>query len=137
MNIELDSLLPDIKMDGRQREDTEVDRSPPPSSPNLKKIEDNMVTMKQKTLSRRRMTSLLLLTMSVLTGLTCVLAWVLSVPDVRYLILLDAGTVHTSVYTYRFYSTGPGHVEVTEAICFVTWEYQHSKRIWRKQQSGL
>ena len=55
MNIELDSLLPDIKMDGRQREDTEVDRSPPPSSPHLKKIEDNMATLKQKTLSRWRM----------------------------------------------------------------------------------
>merc|ERR1711946_87947 len=52
--------------------------------------------------------------MSVLTGLTCVLAWVLRVPDVRYLILLDAGSVHTSVYTYRYYSTGPGHMEVTE-----------------------
>ena len=62
------------------------------------------------------MTSLLLLTMSVLTGLTCVLAWVLSVPDVRYLILLDAGSVHTSVYTYRFYSTGPGQVEVSETM---------------------
>ena len=61
-----------------------------------------MATMKQKTLSRWRMTSLLLLTMSILTGLTCVLAWVLSVPDVRYLILLDAGSVHTSVYTYRY-----------------------------------
>ena len=99
----------------QQREDTEVDRSPPPLSPHL--IEDNMVTMKQKTLSRWRMTTLLLLTMSVLIGLTCVLAWVLSVPDVRYLILLDAGSVHTSVtsvYTHRYYSTGPGHVEVTE-----------------------
>ena len=32
-------------------------------------IEDNMATMKQKTLSRWRMTSLLLLTMSVLNGL--------------------------------------------------------------------
>merc|ERR1719312_1689396 len=52
--------------------------------------------------------------MSALTGLTCVLAWVLRVPDVRYLVLLDAGSVHTSVYTYRYYSTGPGHVEVTE-----------------------
>ena len=63
-----------------------------------------MATMKQKTLSRWRMTSLLLLTMSVLTALTCILAWVLSVPDVRYLILLDAGSVHTSVYTYRYIS---------------------------------
>ena len=60
-----------------------------------------MATMKQQTRSRWRMTSLLLVTMSVLTGLTCVLAWVLRVPDVRYLVLLDAGSVHTSVYTYR------------------------------------
>ena len=57
--------------------------------------------MKQKTRSRWMMTSLLLLTMSVLAGLSCILAWVLSVADVRYLILLDAGSVHTSVYTYR------------------------------------
>ena len=60
-----------------------------------------MATMKQKTRSRWRMTSLLLVTMSALTGLTCLLAWVLRVPDVRYLVLLDAGSVHTSVYTYR------------------------------------
>jgi len=73
-----------------------------------------MASMKQKTRTRWSMTSLLLLTMSILTALSCLLVWVLSVPDVRYLILLDAGSVHTSVYTYRYYSTGPGHEEVTE-----------------------
>lgn len=61
-----------------------------------------MASMKQKTRSRWWMTSLLLVTMSILTGLCCLLFWVLSVPDIRYLILLDAGSVHTSVYTYRY-----------------------------------
>ena len=61
-----------------------------------------MASMKQKTRTRWSMTSLLLLTMSILTALSCLLVWVLSVPDVRYLILLDAGSVHTSVYTYRY-----------------------------------
>ena len=62
-----------------------------------------MASMQQKTRTRWSMTSLLLLTMSILSALSCLLVWVLSVPDVRYLILLDAGSVHTSVYTYRYY----------------------------------
>lgn len=60
-----------------------------------------MSTMKKKTRRLWTLTSVMLLTISVVTTLSCVLAWMLSAPDVRYLILLDAGSVHTSVYTYR------------------------------------
>jgi len=60
---------------------------------------------------------------SLLCGLVCLLtsvgavtAWcLLPAPPDRYLVLLDAGSVHTSVYTYRYSYSGPaGTVSVTE-----------------------
>ena len=68
------------------------------------------------------------------TALSGLLAWLLSTPDIRFLVLLDAGSVHTSVYTYRsvmalvrcillgtntllcfrYYSTGLGSLDVAE-----------------------
>ena len=47
------------------------------------------------------LSSALLLTVCLVTALSCLLASLLSKPDIRFLVLLDAGSVHTSVYTYR------------------------------------
>jgi len=60
--------------------------------------------------------SLVLVLLSVLTCIGAVVAWCLyASPIDRYLVLLDAGSVHTSVYTYRYSYTEPGEaVEVTE-----------------------
>ena len=80
------------------------------------------------------LSSALLLTVCLVTALSCLLASLLSKPDIRFLVLLDAGSVHTSVYTYRsvmalmrcillgtntllccrYYSTGPGSLDVAE-----------------------
>ena len=57
---------------------------------------------KQKTRCRWMLTSLLLLTMFLVTTVSVLLAWVMSQPSQdKYLVLLDAGSVHTSVYTYK------------------------------------
>jgi len=60
--------------------------------------------------------SLVFVLLSVLTCIGAVVAWCLySSPIDRYLVLMDAGSVHTSVYTYRYSYTEPGEaVEVTE-----------------------
>ena len=48
------------------------------------------------------MASMVMLSLFIVTMVSCLSAWLLT-PDhhERYLILLDAGSVHTSVYTYR------------------------------------
>jgi len=64
-----------------------------------------------------RMISLVCGLVCLLTMVCSITAWCLSyTPADRYLVLLDAGSVHTSVYTYRYsYPEPAGPVRVTES----------------------
>ena len=60
--------------------------------------------MKQRqSRSRWKLASMVLMSLSLVTIVSCLASWFLSGTSGhdRYLILLDAGSVHTSVYTYR------------------------------------
>ena len=70
----------------------------------LMQAEENQTAMKMnQTRSRWKLASLVLMSLSLVTIVSCLVSWFLggSGHHERYLILLDAGSVHTSVYTYR------------------------------------
>ena len=65
--------------------------------------EEQVLKSKMKSSCRWMTGSLVLMLMFLVVTVSSVLAWVWSVPSHdRYLVLLDAGSVHTSVYTYRY-----------------------------------
>jgi len=93
--------------DKQDRDGDQSDRIP--------KTEDQLMMTKQKTRCRWMLTSLLLLTMFLVTTVSVLLAWVMSQPSQdKYLVLLDAGSVHTSVYTYKYSYSEHGIVNATE-----------------------
>jgi len=75
--------------------------------------EEQMMQLKQRLGFRWMTGSIVLMVLFLVVTVTSILAWVLST-HARYLVLLDAGSVHTSVYTYRYSYSGPGSVAVQE-----------------------
>jgi len=79
----------------------------------LSQSEEQIIKLKQRMGSRWITGSVVLMVLFLVVTVTSVVAWVMST-HARYLVLLDAGSVHTTVYTYRYSYSGPGSVSVKE-----------------------